>query len=377
MSTGGSTTTSNAEDTDNIQSRNDHLRSLRFINPLSLAFTPIPKGTAICRIHALRCGHLDVPARDLIQDVLDDVTLPLPAYAFLIEKLSPEDGSVLKRVLFDLGLRKSYGNHRYQFLTEKYQIHLSEEEEIASILRNSLNISPSSIDAVILGHRHFDHIGDLGAFPVSVDLVLGPDSEKDLVKLADYLDLPLQVLQSRNIRHLERNKDEWKEIGAFKGHDYFGDGSLFILDAPGHCAGHQNVLVRTSGNPPIYHLLASDTTHHIILAREPKQPSLRRPLISIFPEDPNKPSNLLSFHDDLEEAYRTIAKAERMDLEENVNVFLAHDISLDRLLRGGIGSAQGGVQAKNWFTLDGNAAELKRFKDREWEDLYLASAYQS
>src|SRR5258708_6543931 len=106
-------------------------------------------------------------------------------------------------------------------------------EGITNILENYLEIPPYAIDSIILGHRHFDHIGDLGRFPTSVDLVLGPDSEKDLDRLVDYLDVPPQVLLGRRIRYLEREKDEWKDVGTFKGHDYFGDGSLYILDAPG------------------------------------------------------------------------------------------------------------------------------------------------
>lgn len=68
----------------------------------------------------------------------------------------------------------------------------------------------------------------------------------------------------------------------------------------------------------------------------------------------------------------TIAKAQRMDMEENVNVFLAHDISLDRLLlHKEIGLAKGGA----CFTLEGSSEEMKKLKGRVWEDLHSAVAY--
>ena len=89
-----------------IQRHNDHLRSLKFVDPYSLAFTPVPDGNETCRIHALRCGMLDLPAKQIIQGALDDAILPVASYAFLVEKLSPENGSVIKRIVFDLGLRK-------------------------------------------------------------------------------------------------------------------------------------------------------------------------------------------------------------------------------------------------------------------------------
>jgi len=184
-----------------IERHNVHLRSLKFIDPLSLAFTPVPDGNEICRIHALRCGRLDLPAWQIIQEgVLDGVILPIPSYAFLIEKLSPDDGSVLKRIVFDLGLRKAHDKKDYQDRMDYYKV--DPGEGITSILENSLNIPSSAIDAIILGHSHFDHIGDLGTFPTSADLVLGPDSEKDLDTLADHLDVPPQVLLGRRIRYL-------------------------------------------------------------------------------------------------------------------------------------------------------------------------------
>ncbi len=81
-----------------------------------------------------------------------------------------------------------------------------------------------------------------------------------------------------------------------------------------------------------------------------------------------------SVHDDLEQAYVTIARAERMDIEGNINVFLAHDISLDRLLlRGEIGTAKG--VANNCFALEGTIEEMKKLKDRVWEDLHSVVAY--
>ncbi len=50
-------------------------------------------------------------------------------------------------------------------------------------------------------------------------------------------------------------------MGPFpRAHDYFGDGSLYLIDAVGHLAGHINVLARTSETGSwIY--LGSDTAH--------------------------------------------------------------------------------------------------------------------
>ncbi len=102
---------------------------------------------------------------------------------------------------------------------------------VAKILQ-SMNIPVESIQAVILGHNHVDHVGDLRTFPPSVDLVVGPDTVR-LDELADAMDVTKETLEERTVRYMSREKDKWQDVGTFKGHNYFGDGSLFILDAPG------------------------------------------------------------------------------------------------------------------------------------------------
>jgi len=39
------------------------------------------------------------------------------------------------------------------------------------------------------------------------------------------------------------------KIGPFATYDIFGDGSLYLLDTPGHAVGHMSGLVRTTTNP--------------------------------------------------------------------------------------------------------------------------------
>ena len=101
-----------------------------------------------------------------------------------------------------------------------------------TILPDSLGVPLSSIDAIILGHSHFDHSGNIAAFPTTVDLVVGPDSDP-LDILAEKLDVPLKALEDRRVRYLNRATEKWVDVGAFKGLDYFGDGSLYLLDTPG------------------------------------------------------------------------------------------------------------------------------------------------
>jgi glyoxylase-like metal-dependent hydrolase (beta-lactamase superfamily II) len=60
-------------------------------------------------------------------------------------------------------------------------------------------------------------------------------------------------------------------IGPFpRALDFYGDGSVYIIDTPGHCAGHINILARTSDNGSwIY--LGGDTAHDVRLLTGEKE----------------------------------------------------------------------------------------------------------
>lgn len=52
-------------------------------------------------------------------------------------------------------------------------------------------------------------------------------------QLAQEMDVPLSVLESHPIQQLNRTEDKWVTVGSLQGMDYFGDGSLWLLDTPG------------------------------------------------------------------------------------------------------------------------------------------------
>ena len=120
--------------------------------------------------------------------------------------------------------------------------------------------------------------------------------------------------------------------------------------------------------------------HEISLLRSPKDPSIPRKKCALFPKgawygvtysDGIIP--LGSMHIDLEEAYRTIAKAERMDLQDNVNVMLGHDWTMDIALGGNGTPGESGsrvLATKEYVTLEGTKEELLRLKSRDWENMH-------
>ena len=51
-------------------------------------------------------------------------------------------------------------------------------------------------------------------------------------------------------------------VGAFDGLDFFGDGSFYLLNTPGHAIGHLGGLARTSSNPETFIFMGGDLCHH-------------------------------------------------------------------------------------------------------------------
>ncbi|OBZ71426.1 N-acyl homoserine lactonase AttM [Grifola frondosa] len=125
-------------------------------------------------------------------------------------------------------------------------------------------LDPADVKTIILSHLHFDHTGDATAFP-NATFVVGEGSAELLEHgfpsnpTSDILQSVVPAERTRFLTAADFNLS----IGPFpRAYDYFGDGSLYIVDAMGHLAGHINVLARTSADGSwIY--LGGDTAHDV------------------------------------------------------------------------------------------------------------------
>lgn len=52
------------------------------------------------------------------------------------------------------------------------------------------------------------------------------------------------------------------KIGNIPAYDFFGDGSFYLLDLPGHATGHLGGLARTSSSPDTFIFMGADVCHH-------------------------------------------------------------------------------------------------------------------
>ncbi|CDZ96340.1 Beta-lactamase-like [Phaffia rhodozyma] len=329
--------------------------SVHPLDPHDIPFyaIPTPRSTAKpFKLSVIPAGHLSIPGSLFVEGY--EGNAELEDYSFLIEKA---DG---QRLIWDLGLRQDL---KYDAITKDAAkaYHGEAPTSVANVL-SSQNIPLDSITSVFFSHTHFDHVSDISAFPKSVSIVLGPrEKEPSTDDLMNEFKVDRSGIDGREVRFLSNDEDQWIDVGCFKGFDYYGDSSLFILSTPGHHPGSISLLALTSLYPcPTYHILAGDAAHHISL--------LRGATIGTYKagENPAKKWNSeaegnkdQSFEQDIERSARTQTSLGRMDQEPNILVWLAHDSSMKSIVQSSPGSIH---------HLIGDMEEMSKIKRRTEED---------
>lgn len=223
------------------------------------------------------------------------------------------------------------------------------------------------VEGVIWSHWHFDHTGDPSTFPPSTKLIVG-EGFQDAFLPGYPADPNGHVLESdysgREVMEIKFG-DLDTTILRFKAFDYFGDGSFYILDSPGHAVGHINALCRTHASPDAAFVhLGGDSVHHAAEMR----PTEYLPLPETITPSPvphlhahacpgdlfthllrngSKTDHILEHHDPFpdiqsdkrysllhdEPALRnTVRKGEELDAHPNVVTLIAHDWTLKGIL---------------------------------------------
>jgi glyoxylase-like metal-dependent hydrolase (beta-lactamase superfamily II) len=109
-------------------------------------------------------------------------------------------------------------------------------------------------------HRHFDHCGDISSLNPSTDLVVGPGfKERFYPGYPAKEDSALHEADFKGRNVVELSFSDSFKIGGYQAHDYFDDGSLYILNVPGHTTGHISAIVRTT--PDTFAFLGGDVCH--------------------------------------------------------------------------------------------------------------------
>lgn len=180
-------------------------------------------------------------------------------------------------------------------------------------------------------------IGDATPF-TNTTFVLGEGSEELLhngypvTPCSDFLQSSVPPERTRFLA----GADFSDSIGPFpRAHDYFGDGSIYIIDAAGHCKGHINVLARTSPDGSwIY--LGGDTAHDVRLLTGEKQ-------VAVYT---TPDGHIRSRHADKDRAIEHIRRVGLLLKMPNVRVLIAHDWEWYEQHKDGVGFLPSVIQAK-------------------------------
>lgn len=157
----------------------------------------------------------------------------------------------------------------------------------------------------------------------------------------------LILASNRTLHEVDFEGPRSLRIGRFPAFDYFGDGSFYLLDSPGHAIGHLCGLARTTTSPDSFILLGGDICHYAGIFR-PSKHLLLPTSITPHPFQPESdlplcPGHIweelqksrqrgstdtlfdMTFGHDIPLATHTTGKLQELDCLDNVFVIIAHD----------------------------------------------------
>ncbi|KAF5350959.1 hypothetical protein D9756_008238 [Leucocoprinus leucothites] len=224
-----------------------------------MSLPPPSENQPYCMVSTLESGHIHCKVDLFLDDAPLDTQVHLPCLSFLLQHSVNK-----KRLLFDLGVRKDWEEFPPKLVESLKPVFTMDipQDIVDSLAKGGL--APRDIDIVCPSHIHFDHIGYTPPFSES-HFVVGGETKK-LFEQGFWPDNPdsyysSELLPAGRTTYLGDDA-KWESIGPFpKAHDFYGDGSLYIVDAPGHVWGHVNLLARTSADGAWVYL-AGDTAHH-------------------------------------------------------------------------------------------------------------------
>ncbi|KAI1294488.1 hypothetical protein F5Y03DRAFT_372655 [Xylaria venustula] len=317
----------------------------------------VPESTATAKVTIIDNGaRISGPLSFFMEPVPECISFEgfgAPAYVFFVE--NQRSG---RRVVFDLGIRKDPENLAPFVLAYHKDFTIQGGEDVSEFLQKR-GVELDTVEAVIWSHHHLDHTGNPAGFPSTTNLVVGPTFKETM--LPGYpADQKGQILetdyQGRHIRQLDFEiESQGLVIEGFRAIDYFGDGSFYLLEVPGHTSDHIVGLARTSVSPSRFIIMGADTSHHASQLRPTEHLPLPEELTPsplgleskfnlrtnvclghIFTDHvhPEKSSTtpytrIKAGHPhDVDQARLAVENLKLFDADENVLVVLAHDYTL-------------------------------------------------
>lgn len=323
-----------------------------------MAALGLPLSDSTIRLRAIDAKtQMCVSSKGFIQPILPGFEiLNLTSITFLIEH-----PRLHKKVLFDCGARKDFENFSPR-IKERLNLNvrgLKIEKDVHEIVQGA-GVDLEQLDATIWSHWHWDHHGAPEKYPARTEIVVGPGFRKNF--MPGYPTIPDAIFLDANFENRKVREIEFADdfmIGNFRAHDYFGDGSFYLLDTPGHAIGHMCGLARTT--PTTFVFLGGDICHFGGSFRPTTTTPLPDPVpeaqldaglphpcpcslfTQVHPSGPSSSSSkespffeVTSFAQsaylDREQAAQSIKELQRFDEHPDVLVCIAHDPTLIKVL---------------------------------------------
>jgi N-acyl homoserine lactone hydrolase len=224
------------------------------------AMLPLPGGRAgaTVRVHPILSAEMHAPPvfTDRPSGVIGNVKIALqalgprrgwdwlPIPAFLVEH--PGAGPIL----IDTGLHPSCATDVAANMGRAgkllYEVRMDHDQPLRFQLPGR-GVETADIGIVIMTHLHIDHASAVSEFPGATFLVDKREWEAAVVggTLEGYHQR--QFDHAFDWRTLDYGADPVQSFSGFaKSLDLFADGSVRVISTPGHTAGHQSVVLRTS-----------------------------------------------------------------------------------------------------------------------------------
>ena len=114
----------------------------------------------------------------------------------------------------------------------------------------AIGYAPANITYLSMSHYHGDHVANANSFAGSTWLVRKVERDRMFSDVPIPRSDPANYNLLKNSKTVIIDKDEW---------DVFGDGSVVILNTPGHTPGHHSLLVQLKSMGNV--LITGDVTH--------------------------------------------------------------------------------------------------------------------
>lgn len=133
-------------------------------------------------------------------------------------------------------------------LADVFEVHMDEEQHCAEQLAR-FGVVPEQVTHIVQTHLHIDHTGALGHYPDATVVVHARELEA-----ARAAESPLRTGYVQ--ADYDHPEIRWQTTDSDL--DLFGDGTVRLIETPGHSAGHMSLLLRLDDTGPV--LMTADAS---------------------------------------------------------------------------------------------------------------------